>query len=316
MVVGGYVVSAVCIAFLIWFCTTPYVRQPVLNLLASAGYGETVEGATFRRIDCTGGGRSGRAFRQHECELVMTVPSGRRRALRMYSTSDLEAAWVGRAARFGGEFGVELPGWALFGQWLMPLGLGGLAVFFAWLGLSFHRQRRAVARLAPWARTARIVDVDLLRRRISGRHSWDWDYAFDSGGRRYASGRLQASQPALADSIETRGAALLGSDGRTLLLNERLAPLDIGPEEIGRLAQATHASAAAWAPHLMPALDALIANAPEGPERDFLEAWLAAWTDDADAHRRALDRRHAAARRLTRERVDELLQRARAAATP
>ena len=114
------------------------------------------------------------------------------------------------------------------------------------------------------------------------------------------------------DGLETRGAAVLG-DGGAELIFANLHPLVLAPRlralieaDVARRATAPHGSAGA-------AFQALEAAAV-GAARDYAQAFGSALSAEGRDRRRLIERRQAAARRLTPGEVDILLANCRRAA--
>jgi hypothetical protein len=282
-------------------------QQIGANLLASIGFGDTITEIRVDRIDCShwSGHRGG----VYHCDATLIGPTGISKELAVSSSFDLEEREPPRVTRILGRTALGYPLWLmlvdLFPIFLAVAFCGGM-VFLGWFmlgGGDFLLRRRY--------HHARIIEVDLLRRKMRNELLADWDLAFEDGGRRRIQRYAVAECPVLLDGIVTRGAALVPRRGKARLLTLSYWPLDLDEPTLAALQVDVGASYHAPRSALPDRFIECVAAA-EGAEREFVEGWRAAWSGpDVEAINAGIGQRHDAALKLSAKRLDALLRRCR-----
>lgn len=163
------------------------------------------------------------------------------------------------------------------------------------------------------ARRGRIVEVDLLRRRMLRRRGAVWQFAYYWQGKRIYGRATVYRDPLILDGTVTRGAALV-MGRRHLLLLGGLAPLHLPPGDADRIAGIIAAHFNAERPRSGSSPAMLAAAEPSDWAKRFISAQTDAWNaPDVPQVNAAIEQRHAAAGQAGRREVDVLLQRIRAA---
>jgi hypothetical protein len=289
------------------------VRQQVANTLATFGFGDTLEGARLERMSCTtwrSTGRGGGAV--HHCDATVLDASGRRAEVEIASSVDIEDVQPVRIARIGRRIGIGFPLGTTLADWLSNLFFFAVLAAMSAFGLWALRMSLRLIRRARLVRRAVIVEVDLLRRRMLGKHEARWDYAFDQDGRRHFTSEVVDRAPVVTDGVVTSGAAMVAPGARAALATMNLAELELAPAERDRLAAQISSAYHAYRPPLRDDFNGLVALTPPGPQRDYLEAYREVWQGPTiDAMNAAIERRHEAALALAPEQVDRLLRECR-----
>lgn len=280
-----------------------WVPQNLADLAASLGLGRTIAGASVESWNCgpyqrdTFLERSRRGIR-HQCLI----------RVRGSLTHDYEfrtgysAAYdPGRVARVLGRVAVAWPGWVMFERMTDLAVALVIALVMIVFGALMLRDVRKGARLQGAA--ARIVDADLLRRRLFPRSAL-WDFACEIDGRRVLAQARVEVDPVVTDGVVTRGAAVFARGGGARLLT--FADAKALPEPVrGSITEAFHTPRLP----LDPGFHELVARTSPGPERAYVEAFGRAWHDpDVAQVNAAILARHEAALALTPARVDALLR--------
>jgi hypothetical protein len=310
---GWFVVAAawanilLAAGLLIWAAMSEPPRQLAANIVASLGIGQTVAGARAEQTDCSywGGGRGGGVY---HCDVTVVGP-GLNEVIEIPSSRNLEEAAPPRIVTVLGRLAVGYSPTDLLTALLVPL--IAVAALFGMIALGFYGLFGAD--LLNWRyRDARIVEVDLLRRKMLSAVLAEWDFAYDDTvGRRYLRGKV-AKPPVIVDGVVTRGAALVRKDGKARLLTTDFWPLDIDPQKLEEVRADIEASFHAWRPALPERFGECVGEVAPGPEREFVESWRAIWDGkDVAVLYAAIEVRHAAALKLDPERVDALLRRCR-----
>jgi hypothetical protein len=280
-----------------------WVKPDLADLAASIGFGRTIEGARVDSMWCNPASRKywfeGSRTKRNVCDVRIRGAISHDYAFRTGYTT---ARDPGRVAMVGERVAVAWPA-GLMATRLISFGVTlvvGSLVFLAGL-FTLGEVRKTGHFIGPGAR---IVDVDLLRRKMLARGAV-WDFAYDLGGeRRYASA-LVNHDPVITDGVVTRGAAILSPDGEAQLLtvNDAAPALDEGTK--AAIARAFNAAR----PALGRDFEEFVQRVGPGPERDYLVAYGRAWHDpDIEQINAAIRRRHDTALALPVERVDRLLR--------
>lgn len=297
----------------VFIATAAPVRQQVANTLVTLGFGDTLEGARLERMSCStwrSTGRGGGAV--HHCDAAILEASGARSEVEIASSVDIEDVEPVRIARVGRRLGIGFPPATTLIDCLSTLFFFGVLAAMTGFGLWILRMSGRLIRRARFVRCALIVDVDLLRRRMLGTREARWDYAFDHQGRRHFASEVVNRAPVVTDGVVTRGAAIAAPGGGALLGTMNFAELELEQAERDRLAAQIAAGYHAYRPPLRDDFNGLVALAPAGPERDYLEAYREVWQGPTiEAMNAAIERRHEAALALAPEQVDRLLRECR-----
>lgn len=185
-------------------------------------------------------------------------------------------------------------------------------LFFAALGALLLWAAGELSLSRRLARRGRIVEVDLLRRRMLPRRGAVWEFAYDRQGKRVYGRATVYRDPLILDGTVTRGAALV-MGRRHLLLLSGLTPLHLPPGDADRLAGVIAAHFNAERPRAGSAPAMLAAAEPSDWAKRFIAAQTEAWNaPDVPQVNAAIDLRHTAASQAGRREVDALLQRVRA----
>jgi hypothetical protein len=307
----GLVLVGLGVWLLVFTTTEPKFRQALADAAASFGFGTPIAGAAIGDVRCSPWRRNpASAIQFHRCELrLVGTPSPV--TMEIDVQRPVAAREATRIARIDGRTAIAWPRDFALGRLRAMAGVGLAALALVAGGAAFFALAARLALPARLAREGRIVEVDLLRRQVQRRGGATWDFAYDWRGRRHY-GRVRIYRdPLILDGIVTRGAVLAMGAGRHMLLLRHLAPLHLAASETARLDAAVSAQFHAERPLIAPALR--LPDVSGAAAQAFLQAEVDAWNArDADAANAAIERRHAAAWRTSRRRVDAVLQGMRA----
>lgn len=314
MAVCAFVLIAMGIGLALATASLRETRSAAADAAASFGFGAVVPGARVARVDCSpwysGINNSGR-LRFHRCEIELSLPGGLTERRSIDAHRALAAAEAAAIRRVGDAIAIAWPRpFAL--RRALPLALFVAAMIgIAILGVVFLTLRRRIDPVPRGAAGGRIVEVDLLRRRMV-RNGAEWDYAYDDRGARHYRRQVVTVDPILIDGIVTRGAALLASAGEARLLVRTFAPIELDADVRERTEREIAASFDAPRPALDAAFDEFVAALPDGPRRDYARGYRKAWNSpDVPDVNAGIEERHGAALRLEPAEVDALLRECR-----
>lgn len=301
---SGWALIVIATVMIVTHGRDRWLPQNLADLAATAGLGQSIDGAAVESWNCgpyardSFWERSQRGIR-HQCTIRIR---GAISTDYEFRTGYSAAYAPGRVVRIGTMVAVAWPGWVMLER-LTSFGTTVvIGLLLSALGLFILRElRRARSFERP---DARIVDVDLLCRKLLKQGAL-WHFAYDFHGRRVIGQETVLADPILTDGVVTRGAAIIAPDGKAQLLTQATTGIALPTEAI-----AAHFHA--YRPPLTPGFAGLVAAAHEGSERDYVAAYGRAWHDpDVAEVNRAIIARHDAALSLDRARVDALLRQCR-----
>lgn len=289
-------------------------RQLVFDTLASVGLGAPRPEARLGGIYCSYHRGTGRLeLNEHRCA-VRVQDGGDILRLDVRATEPLERWDAGPVVTIFGQPAVPWTASVMWGRWLQMLPLALPFVLLVPLSCG------AVLAIRSNTRRIRVILAgepqlaDLLCRRAGkGKDApVRWDIAFEHGGRRRFA-RVEAhAAPIVLDRPATRGIVLATPDGSVEVLEAGGWPLTLDEATATWLTERSEAMRQSDRPPAT-GLTAFAGSLPEGPERDYAQAYgRLLRADMSDDFRAAFDDLHAAAARIDRARLDALLQDLRA----
>lgn len=290
------------------------IQQQIVDTAISIGAAKTLSAARVTASNCTRWrGGFGRSNGGHYVCKVAVVDGSTFAHLKLSTSFKLKNPKTLAVGRMNGRYGIVLPPQSLVLDWF-PLLLAFFIIFVViGLGLLTLAIGLRQLQLLRFARCGRVVPVDLLKRRRLPLGWARWHFAFDlNGQRRFSTGMINRP-PILWDGVVTRGAAMVTSAGKAVLLTRFFSPFHLPPGQ--REAAESAVQRAFYVPRIRmepatinPALQSLTAS-----EKAYAAAWFKAWNaEEVAAINDAVEDRHRAAARLEPEQLDVLLTTCRA----
>lgn len=198
-------------------------------------------------------------------------------------------------------------------RWLPMAVIFAVGVTLLRLAWTAARSVPGRQRLAKDAANGRIIDADVLFSDSFSRGGTSWTFAYSNEGRRFyghrvaADSRIKAGAPLFMDEAQTRGAVLV-VDGAGELILGNVQPLLLDKVQREAISEDVARLVARPTVHTVGGLNVLEVQTPAGAARDYVHFFREACTAEGGQRDRMIAKRDAAARRLTLEALDDLLQ--------